>query len=422
MNQLLHKKFAEAKELFKMQFKMRIKLYAFVNSIRFLPAWNLDSFTHDSHTTKNKIVHHSFAGKILCWSLMLLLIAYSSCKKNDDVTAPEAKFPPAISLTNEIIVTTLGSDFYMEADLYDSVGIKSFTLRYDDWYLYNTVSLQDSGYPHAYHLKYKFRMPDTAANKIHSIDLMVANLGNKETSAQFKVMLNTDFPKMYITESLDPIVLTNDLFGVPQLVDKTSSYNYSATYYSAQPDTKIWFIPSKTSATPFAYGLDAKDASKLSGDANSAQPMTLAERGYYSINYNTFNLTYSVTKLSDPDPASAFPQVALAGRGFYDYPNMNWQNALPDIILLDKDPINPYLFTKTIKLGIPPGQTYNTAQFIFTTNNGWTNFWRFDDGFEPEATVFNGGNTGDGFSISNTPVIYKVTFDTYINRAKFERQ
>lgn len=235
-------------------------------------------------------------------------------------------------------------------------------------------------------------------------------------------MLNTDFPKMYITESLDPAALTKDLFGVPVLLDKISSYSYSASYYSSQPNTKVWFIPSKNTAKPFAYGLNPSDGSKLSGDANTAQAIILAERGYYTIKFNTLDLSYTITKLPDPNPANAFLQVALAGRGFYDYPNMNWQNTLPDIILLDKDAVNPYLFSKTVKVGTPPGQTYNTAEFIFTTNNGWTNFWRFDNGSDPEATVFNGGSTGAGFAISSVPVTYKVTFDSYLNRAKFERQ
>jgi hypothetical protein len=246
-------------------------------------------------------------------------------------------------------------------------------------------------------------------------------VGNKETTAQFKVLLNADFPKMYVTESLDATLLTKDLFGVPALIDKVSSYNYSATYYAAQANTKIWFIPSKTTVKPFAYGLDPKDPTKLSGDVNSAQPVVLSAKGYYSIKYNTLNLSYSITKLTDPDPSKAFPQAALVGRGFFDYPNMNWQNALPDIILLDKDPVNPYLFTKTIKIGVPPGQSYNTAQFIITTNNGWADFWRFDTGNDPETTVWNGGTNTD-ISISSTPVTYKVTFDSWLNRAKFERQ
>jgi len=356
------------------------------------------------------------------FSLMLIMTALWSCKK-ESASVPDVKEAPVVSLTNEVIVTTLGSTFYMEADLADSAGIKSFTFRYDDWYLYSTVSLKDSSanYPHTYHVKYKFRMPDTAANKAHSIDLTVTNIGNKETTAQFKVLLNADFPKMYVTETLDAAVLGKDLFGVPALIDKTSSYNYAATYYAAQANTKIWFIPSKTTSKPFAYGLDPKDPTKLSGDVSSAQPIVLSSRGYYSIKFNTLNLTYSIIKLADPDPASAFPQVALVGRGFYDYPNMNWQNALPDIILFDKDPVNPYLFSKTVKLGTPPGQTYNTTQFIFTTNNGWSNFWRFDNGTDPETTVYNGGTNTD-IAITSTPVTYKVTFDTWLNRVKFERQ
>jgi hypothetical protein len=355
--------------------------------------------------------------------VILGMASLASCKK-DDVAVPEVKDAPVVSLTNEIIVTTLGSEFYLEADLADSAGIKSFTVRYDDWYLYNTISLKDttSNYPHTYHVKYKFRMPDTAANKTHSIDLKATNIGNKETTAQYKVLLNADFPKMYVTETLDATLLSKDLFGAPALIDKASSYNYTATYYSPQANTKIWFIPSKTTAKPFAYGLDPKDPTKLTGDFNTAQPVVLSAKGYYSIKYNTLNLSYSITKLTDPDPSKAFPQVSIAGRGFVDYPNMNWQNALPDIILLDKDPVNPYLFTKTIRMGIPPGQSYNTAQFIFTTNNGWTNFWRFDNGNDPEATVYNGGANGDNFSISGSPVTYKVTFDTWLNRVKFERQ
>ncbi len=117
-------------------------------------------------------------------------------------------------------------------------------------------------------------------------------------------------------------------------------------------------------------------------------------------------------------PAS---EVAIAGCGFYDYPNICWQNSLPDIILLDKDPANPFLFSKVIKLGIPPGQTYGNVQFIFTTNNGWTNFWRFDDGLNPEMAVFNGGTNVD-IPLTATPVNYLFTFDTYTGRVQAIKQ
>lgn len=350
-----------------------------------------------------------------------LLLIVLGCRK-DGEKLPDAPNPPNITLANDIVITSLGEEFYLEADLADSVGLKSFTLRYDDWYLYNTVPLKDSSYPKKYHVRYKFRMPDTAANKIHSIVLTATNVGTKETSAQFKILLNADFPKMYLIDDPSPSKLTNDLFGVPMLIRKTASYTYEATYYASAPNAKIWFIPGKTALKPIMYGIDPANNTKLTGDYAKAQPIVLPGTGYYKINLHTLNLTYAVTPLAAPNPANAFAEVAIAGQGFYDHPDMLWQNVMPNLILLDKDPVNPYLFTKTVKLGVPPGQTYTEASFIFTTNNGWTNFWRFDNGKEPEATVPNGGNNGGGFPISGTPVTYKVTFDTYLNRAKFEKQ
>ncbi len=352
---------------------------------------------------------------IACCSIIIM-----GCKK-DKETVPDAPNPPTVTLSNEIIITTLGADFFMEADLTDAVGLKSFTLRYDDWYLFNTISLVDNGNPKSYRVKYKFKMPDTAANKIHSITLTATNVGNKQTSKQFKISLNTDFPKMYLTETIDPAKLTSDLFGVPMVINKLGSYSYETIYYSSAANSKVWFIPGKTSVKPIMYGVDPVNNTKLTGDFNTAQPITLPAIGYYRININTLNLTYSVAALPTPNPAAAYAQVAIAGRGFTDYPTMNYQNTLPNIILLDKDATNPYLFTKVVKMGIPAGQAYTTAAFIFTTNNGWTNFWRFDNGPDPEAAVFNGG-TDAILNVTTTPVEYKVTFDTYTNRAKLERQ
>ena len=231
---------------------------------------------------------------MLC--LVVFISTISSCKKSD--STPSAPNPPKIVMSNDVIITTLGADFFMEADLTDDVGLKSFTLRYDDWYLYNTVSLADSGNPKSYHVKYKFKMPDTAANKIHSITLTATNVGNNATSNQFKVLLNSDFPKMYLIESADPAKLTSDLFGVPMLVKKTSSYNYEATYYSAAPNSQVWFIPSKTTVKPFMYGIDPANASKLTGDFTKALPIVLLNKGYYKISFN--NTLYWVTLSAAP--------------------------------------------------------------------------------------------------------------------------
>ncbi len=355
-------------------------------------------------------------------AITFISIVIVGCKKDKVETLPDAPTPPTIALSNDVIITTLGADFTMEADLTDLVGLKSFTLRYDDWFLFNEVSLADIGNPKSYKVKYKFKMPDTAANKIHSITLTATNVGNNASSKQYKVTINTDFPKMYLIESTDVTKLTSDLFGVPSLINKLGSYSYEATYYSSAANSPVWFIPGKTAIKPIMYGVDPANSAKLTGDFKTALPIILPGVGYYKINFNTLNLTYTVAALPAPNPALAYPQVAIAGSGFYDLPAMNYSNVLPNIILLDKDPVNPYLFTKIVKIGLPPGASFTACSFIFTTNNGWTNFWRFDNGPDPEFTVPNGGANGGNFTITSTPVTYKVTFDTFLNRCKLEKQ
>ncbi len=232
-------------------------------------------------------------------------------------------------------------------------------------------------------------------------------------------MQDLNYNKLYLADVADAAALSTDLFGVPMVMDKTGSHTYQLIYYARTANIKLRFIPNKTSFTPVAIGLDPANPQKLLTTGSQSLPITLGAKGYYKITVNTLLLTYTVENFTPSGNAQA--QVAIVGRGFYDFPNMNWQNALPDLILMDKDPVNKFLFTKQVKLGTPPGQTYNTAQFILTTNNGWTNFWRFDDALSPELAVFNAGANTD-IPITTTPVTCLFTFDTYTGRVQAIRQ
>ena len=46
-------------------------------------------------------------------------IAAFGCKKDNDIV-PNASVPPNVALSNEIIITTLGAEFFLEADLKDA--------------------------------------------------------------------------------------------------------------------------------------------------------------------------------------------------------------------------------------------------------------------------------------------------------------
>jgi hypothetical protein len=257
-------------------------------------------------------------------------------------------------------------------------------------------------------------IPANAALQIHSLVIKATDKKGNSNFTEVKIGLqDLNYSKLYMTDVTDGASLSSDLFGVPLIMDKVGSHNYQLIYYADSAGIKVRFIPNKTSFAPVAIGKDPSNAAKLTTDGTKSLAIELGEKGYYKISVNTLLLTYNVEKFTPG--GTAFNEVALVGRGFYDYPNMNWQNTSPDIILFDKDPSNPFLFTKEIKLGTPPGQTYSTAQFILTTNNGWTNFWRFDDGSSPELAIFNGGSNAE-IPITTTPLNYLFSFDTYTGR------
>lgn len=346
--------------------------------------------------------------KLILPSFFIAILA-ASCSKDVKVNVYG---PPVATIhfsnVSDFIIDSTGKDIQIKGEITSDNGISQIALVYEPWSLNKTItSFSD---PLQYYLDETVAIPKDAALQIHSLKLEVTDKKGNISSTEIKIGLeDLNYPTLYLVDDESASDLTGNLFGVPVAMNKISSHTYQITYYASDDNTEIRFTPNATSLTPVAIGLDPANAVKLATDAAKSQPILLVEKGYYQIDVNTLLLDYSIQPVSPQ--GVPFPQVALVGRGFYDYPNMNWQNTLPDIILLDKDSTNPFLFTKTIRLGIPPGTDYNTAQFILTTNNGWTDFWRFDDALHPNRAVFNGGTNTD-IPITNTPQTYRFVFDS----------
>jgi len=341
--------------------------------------------------------------------LSLLIVLFIACTKDEKVNVyrpPSAEIQ--FSNVSDLIVDSLGKTIAVKAQIAAGNGIQQIALIYDPWNINKVItSFPD---PAKYDLNEKVVIPKNAALQIHSLKIEVTDKKGNKNVTEIKVgLLDLNYPVLYLSDVKSQSELTGNLFGVPVAMDKISSHTYQITYYARNDNTQVRFIPNPASLTPVAIGLTAAGAAKLTTDAAKSQPVVLAQKGYYRITVNTLLLSYTVEQAAAK--GTPYDQVALVGRGFYDFPNMNWQNALPDIILLDKSAANPFLFTKTIKLGTPPGQSYNTAQFILTTNNGWTNFWRFDQAVNPARAVFNGGTNTD-IPITSTPQNYLFVFDS----------
>jgi hypothetical protein len=352
--------------------------------------------------------------------LLCLCLLGVQCKK-DESGAP-IYGPPSQTIvfteTSDFIIDSTGKTITAKTTIQAANELQQVELIYQPWNIAKTITSFSN--PKSYSLSEPILIPANAGLMIHSVMIKATDKRGATNFTEVKVGLqDLNYNKLYLADVTDAASLSSDLFGVPMVMDKTGSHTYQLVYYARTDNIKVRFLPNKTSFTPVAIGLDPANPQKLLTTASQSLPITLGTKGYYKITVNTLLLSYTVENFTPSGNAQS--QVAIVGRGFYDFPNMNWQNALPDLILLDKDPVNKYLFTKLVKLGTPPGQTYNTAQFIFTTNNGWTNFWRFDDALNPELAVFNGGANTE-IPIGTTPVTYLFTFDTYTGRVQAIRQ
>lgn len=352
---------------------------------------------------------------VLCFALAL-----ARCKK-DDSGAP-VYTPPAQSITfsdvTDFVIDSTGKTITAKANISSANDLQKVEIIYQPWNIAKTISTFAA--PKSFKLSEPIAIPANAVLKIHSIAIKATDKNGGSNFTEVKIGLqDLNYNKLYMADVADAASLNADLFGVPMVMDKTGSHTFQLVYYARTANVKVRFVPDKTTFSPVAIGIDPNNAQKLITTGSQSLPIPLGDKGYYRITVNTLLLTYKVENFNPT--GTPVSQVAIVGRGFHDFPNMNWQNILPDLILMDKDPVNKHLFTKTVKLGIPAGQSYNTAQFIFTTNNGWTNFWRFDIASGPELAVYNGGVNAE-LPITATPVTYLFVFDSYTGRVQAIKQ
>ncbi|GAF02183.1 hypothetical protein [Saccharicrinis fermentans] len=461
--------------------------------------------------------------------LMAALFFMSSCDSDDDKKWT-ATVDPVLTLSADKIHSKPGRTFTIEGRIEDEVGIKSISLKIDEWYLDKVIELnKDDAIIKAYDLNYSFLIPESAEDKEFEIDVAVTNLGGLITSKTLKVFMDGDFvdpvlqvsspvdgltiepteetpldllctisddrqlgyliveeenlnfydsisfvgmgvslydyaqtvmlpaekqsyhfnftvadsagllvttmrtveasfvyQKMYLADVETDAELVSDLFGVPMLIETTGSNTFVAEYYSAAANTEVKFIPQTSSFDPHCFGIDPSNSEKLI-DSREALPIILPEVGYYRINIDVNELTFSVEKFV-PDywffeSKTEFPddddyinstwvgELGIVGKGFPEYPDQNWSTGNP--VTFDRDPDNLYRFTKTLDME-------GTVEMIFQPQHPWgwwpDPFWRFDRSVDPEMTVLKGGNNVTMEVPSR--IRYTITFDSYLNRAK----
>ncbi len=256
-----------------------------------------------------------------------------------------------------------------------------------------------------------------------------------ERKTVIKVSDLPDFAKMYIVDVQTIEELNSSLFGIPQLIERTGAFQYRARYYSEKAGTEVRFIPQKTDFSPICFGVDADDETVLADDPEVSQPIVLEQVGYYEINFDTKQGTYSVAPYtpsdiplpigepmslnpSDPDAPSIPFQIALIGAGL---PGVgNWSPSNPFILTLSEQ--NPFLFFAEMEL-----EAGTEIEFTIGPKHDWgwwpEPFWRFEgtggqNSGENEYNVKNGGDNMKKVTVRKDGK-YIFKFDTHLLRSRF---
>ena len=293
-------------------------------------------------------------------------------------------------------------------------------------------------------------------NEVKDYKMTFTAVDNTDKSTVVKSVLSVselqDFEKIYLADTDD---LTNDVFGVPMVINHTGSFQYKARYYNKEEGTQIYFLPQKESFEPVCFGLNLEDKDKLTyaSGKDGVNPIVLETPNvYYEIDINikeaTYSLkTYSVSEATDPinyEYGQLCDMPRDAGEPQFNF-YIGWgdspQNAGEHLFVQDAN--NPHLFYYPAAgetWSLESGEEMNFIISNYHPNGWWDQVeWRCDNstdiekfGYFSKADNVNPNWEGtnrkwaDGSSVQDywmKPTItkggnYRFEFDAHLGRGK----
>ena len=212
-----------------------------------------------------------------------------------------------------------------------------------------------------------------------------------------------DYAQMYVVNAEeDPDAY---VFGYYKYMERTGAYTYTTKFYAAKNDTKIAFVPTQSVAEDY-FGVSPYVSTKLINKNGYAVPINIPDKGYYTIEVNIEQKTYSVTAYTPQTPEYT-GVLNVTGEGF-DFANWTMSADMTKV-----DPVNPYLYT--VEVGVSYSAEFEVL-FCFT-NASWSPIWRptGNDG-APTTIKQNTGwvaDVGNGTfkDVFQGPGNYTITFD-----------
>jgi hypothetical protein len=210
-----------------------------------------------------------------------------------------------------------------------------------------------------------------------------------------------DYSRMYVInteESPNAYVL-----GYYKYMNRTDAYKYNTKFYAPHDDTKIAFVPTHSTTADY-FGASPYVFTKLINKNGYAIPITIEQKGYYYIDIDIQNSSYSITPYS-PAPPSYTGTLNVTGIGFTFG---NWTMS-PDMTKSE----DGYTYSGDVTVVLAANQTVS----LCFSNSSWSTVfrpWAYDDGASTAATIagwYEGASGGVVETLWQGPGIYTTTFN-----------
>jgi hypothetical protein len=252
---------------------------------------------------------------------------------------------------------------------------------------------------------YEYSKSFSIPSDLKTYDIIVTAKDNfltpNEKTTKINFTVADGLTEMYLVDLPLSSNLTKDAFGVPMRFHSKSGNDFSFKYYADSDNKKIFLLGQEASFEPNCFGLSSSGSLENSTTTN---PIVLPTKGYYIVNVNPINLSYSVTPFTPtkaPINLSSTP-VYVHGAGFVGEGWTGQPNTLP----VAADPSNPYRFSREIVL------TGGDVQMTVASKNWGPPFWRLDTF---GAVPFNGGANATYNGVASGTYIF--TIDTELERS-----
>ncbi|MEM7109928.1 MAG: hypothetical protein AAF519_17005 [Bacteroidota bacterium] len=346
-----------------------------------------------------------------------------------NVNGVMTEFPITVTLDQDVTAPTLadntpvgvtflgdGDDVTLEIAVEDDMELATFTITGTNFS--EKIDIGSNKYTYTQSLNIQ-------KEGVYDFTIEVTDVAGNTSSTLVSIPAFEPFESMFLADVDSDAELVSDVMGVPLLANGFAQADsvgkvFQVNYYNSVENTAVRFVSSKETFGALTLGADG-EGNLLAASSAAVSPLVLGEVGYYQIAIDTRNLTYTVESYIPDDPT--FDLIIFMGTGVtVDGSSTCESNADGSEACwwfgsgkeLTVDPSNPYRFSGTVELfDFDPVGDGNNGFILGANLSGWSPFWRFDDGTDPNLAVPNGGAS---FVFDETKYgTYQAVFDTHLN-------